>query len=159
MLISLRNMDALAVVDLKKRSVVWLAQGCWRRQHTADFLENGRLLLYDNEGAQVQSRVLEYDPVTHAIPWSYSNENAVSFLANDMGQCQRLPNGNTLIVHPGVGRIFEVTAGKKIVWESFCRGPIVDEKNRVRLIPNITAAWRYPADELVFLKGRGRVRP
>lgn len=158
-LLSVRNMDALAVLDVKKRSVVWMAQGCWRRQHAADFLENGRLLLYDNSGAEVQTRVLEYDPVTQAIPWSYANEDSPIFRSESLGKTQRLPNGNTLIIHPDVSRIFEVTAGRKQVWESFCRGPFVDREKKIRINPHINSARRYPADQLVFLQGRARPRP
>ena len=155
----MRNMDALAVLDVQKRSFVWLMQGCWRRQHAADFLENGHLLLYDNAGDEVQSRVLEYDPVSHTLPWWYANDNSILFLADGMGDTQRLPNGNTLIVHPTMGRIFEVTASKKSVWQSFCFGPIVDSKPNMRLIPHITTARRYSADQITFLKGIAQARP
>jgi hypothetical protein len=59
---------------------------------------------------------------------------------------QRLPNGNTLIVDPEMGRLFEVTSGKELVWEVYGPRPI-------------TGARRYAADELTFLKGEARVRP
>ena len=51
MLISLRNLDTIAVLDRQKRSVIWAAGGIWRIQHDAEFLDNGHLLLYDNFGS------------------------------------------------------------------------------------------------------------
>jgi hypothetical protein len=148
-LISLRNLDTLAVVDTRTRSVVWAAKGLWRIQHDADFLDNGHLLLYDNGGSVNGCRMLEYDPVTQAIPWAYANENSTRFTPLYRGMKQRLPNGNTLIVDPDNARMFEVTLGKELVWESFCP----------RAVIALTSARRYGPDELTFLNGKARARP
>ena len=56
-----------------------------------------------------ETRILEYDPLTQAIPWAYANENSTPFSAIFRGMKQRLPNGNTLIVDPDNRRLFEVT--------------------------------------------------
>lgn len=157
-LVSLRNIDTLAVIDVDKRSVVWAAQGLWRRQHAAQFLENGHLLVYDNLGGVVQSRVLEFDPASLAIPWSYSNENSHPYLAIFRGATQRLPNGNTLIVNPETCRLFEVTPGKEVVWECF-RMPPHEDDAKMTPPPNITSARRYRAEELTFLRGVAPARP
>jgi hypothetical protein len=148
-LISLRNLDTLAVVDTHTRSVVWAATGIWRIQHDAEFLDNGHLLLYDNSGSIKGCRILEYDPVTQAIPWAYSSENATRFTALFRGMKQRLPNGNTLIVDPDNGRMFEVTLNKELVWECFCS----------RIVTALTSARRYRENELPFLKGKAHPRP
>ena len=66
-LVSMRSIDTLAILDLEKRVVTWSAQGLWKRQHCSEFLDNGRILLFDNAGSQKCSRVLEYDPLTGAI--------------------------------------------------------------------------------------------
>jgi hypothetical protein len=145
-LISLRNLHTIAVVDVGKRSVVWAARGPWRIQHDADFLDNGHLLLFDNHGWSKGCRVIEYDPVTQAIPWLYSDADASPFHAIYRGMKQRLPNGNTLIVDPDNGRVFEVTLGKELVWEN-C-GP-----------HTITGARRFSPEELTFLQGVALPRP
>jgi len=49
------------------------------------------------------------------LVWSYSPGDA--FFATNISGAQRLPNGNTLITEGPTGRVFEVTAQKKIVWE------------------------------------------
>jgi hypothetical protein len=157
-LLSMRNIDAVAVLDLPTRRVAWAARGVWQIQHDAEFLDNGRLLIYDNCGSSKQTRVLEYDPVTQAVPWAYTNENSTPFSAFTRGMKQRLPNGNTLIVDPNNRRLFEVTRGKELVWENICPLPPVPPKQQPRAHA-ITGARRYGADELTFLKGVARARP
>jgi hypothetical protein len=92
----------------------------------------GNLLVFDNGGssgygtptsiapggqgiyARATSRVLEIDPVTLAVKWSYTSPN---FYSTNISSAQRLPNGNTLIAEGAPGRVFEVTPEKQIVWE------------------------------------------
>jgi hypothetical protein len=157
-LISLRSLHAIAVLDVPKRSVVWAALGPWRIQHDAEFLDNGHLLIFDNHGWSKGCRVIEYDPVTQAIPWVYSDADASLFHAGFRGMKQRLPNGNTLIVDPDNRRLFEVTQGKELVWECFCSLPAVPP-NQQAGARAINGARRYSADELTFLKGVARARP
>jgi hypothetical protein len=156
-LISLRGLHAVAVLDVRKRSVVWAALGPWRIQHDAHFLDNGHLLLFDNHGWDKGCRVIEYDPVTQAIPWVYSEPGSALFHAAFRGMTQRLPNGNTLIVDPDNRRLLEVTRGKEIVWEHFCRWPPAGP-NQQAAARAITGARRYSAEELPFLKGVARAR-
>jgi hypothetical protein len=157
-LISLRGLHALAVLDMRKRSVVWAALGPWRIQHDAHFLDNGHLLLFDNHGWDKGCRVIEYDPVTQAIPWVYSEPGSALFHAAFRGMAQHLPNGNTLIVDPDNRRLLEVTRGKQLVWENFCRWPPAGSHQQAGARA-ITGARRYSAEELTFLKGVARARP
>src|SRR5262249_10306069 len=122
------------------------------------FLDNGRLLLFDNHGWSNGCRVIEYDPVTQAIPWVYSSSDSCPFHAAFRGMKQRLPNGNTLIVDPDNHRLFEETRGKELVWENICPLPPVPP-NQEATAHAITGARRYNADELTFLKGVARARP
>jgi hypothetical protein len=157
-LISMRSLDTLGVLDLAKRKIVWSAQGLWKAQHSPEFLDNGRLLVYDNYGSSKGTRVLEFDPNTGAIPWCYANENSVPFTAVTRGMASRLPNGNTLIVDSDGLRVFEVTLQKELVWEFGCQDPErTDPKERSQ--PSLTCARRYPAEQLTFLKEEVRVRP
>jgi hypothetical protein len=92
----------------------------------------GNLLVFDNGGAsgygfanpiapngvgafvRPTSRVLEIDPVTLELVWSYTNPR---FFSTNISGAQRLPNGNTLVTAGAGGRIFEVTRDGTIVWE------------------------------------------
>jgi hypothetical protein len=93
----------------------------------------GNLLVFDNGGAsgygytdpiapkgagalaRNHSRVLEINPVTLELVWSYQAPG--KFYAANISSAQRLPNGNTLITEGPSGRVFEVTRDGKIVWE------------------------------------------
>jgi hypothetical protein len=92
----------------------------------------GNLLLFDNGGAsgfgdpspisplgnsiyqRPTSRVLEIDPLSLALVWSYIAPN---FFSTNVSGAQRLPNGNTLITEGAPGRVFEVTPERELVWE------------------------------------------
>ena len=107
-------------------------------QHHAQFIPKGlpgagNLLVFDNGGssgygepsgiaprgtgvyARANSRVLEIDPVTLALVWSYTA--GAQFFSTNISGAQRLPNGNTLITEGAGGRVFEVTSDRQIVWE------------------------------------------
>jgi hypothetical protein len=142
-LISIRELDTIAMLDPQTRSVTWAARGPWRGQHDPQLLDNGHLLIFDNLGAPKRSRVLEYDPVTQAFPWSYGSENGSRFYSADGGTSQRLPNGNTLIVNSLGAKLFEVTPDKEVVWSySLNAGSYY-----------ICSARRYSPEQLPFLKG------
>jgi hypothetical protein len=146
LLISMRNMDTIAVVDPHKRSVVWAARGPWRAQHDAQFLDNGHLLIFDNAGSPSSSRVLEYEPQTQSFPWWYPQSDNPNFYTMERGMSQRLPNGNTLIVSSQQGKIWEVTPERETVWTLFT--------NRF-----VHVGRRYAAEFLTFLAKGTHARP
>jgi hypothetical protein len=146
LLLSPRNLDAVAVLDPDGGQVVWAARGPWRAQHDPEFLGNGRLLLFDNMGSPHGSRVLEYDLQTQAFPWSYPGEKGTPFYTRLRGSSQRLPNGNTLIVDSDGGEAFEVTPGQEVVWSCSCG-------------VELKRARRYTPEQLPFLNAEQRARP
>lgn len=147
LLISSRHLDAIFVLDPKSEKVVWAARGPWQAQHDPSFLDNGHLLLFDNLGSQLGSRILEYDPQTQAFPWIYPGEKEKPFLSEIRGMCQRLPNGNTLIVHSDGGKVFEVAPDRELVWS--CSFGQVE----------LYSARRYTPEQLPFLRKDQHVRP
>ena len=48
--------------------------------------------------------------------WSYSDPDG-EFFSSFISGTQRLPNGNTLICSGAQGRVFEVTADGRVVWD------------------------------------------
>jgi hypothetical protein len=119
-LLSVLKLDALAILDPDRETIVWARTGGWRRQHQPTFLANGNLLLFDNLGAGPdRSRVLELDPLTGETAWQYGGAREVDFFSKTLGSCQRLPNGNTLITESENGRALEVTPDGRIVWEFY----------------------------------------
>jgi hypothetical protein len=106
-------------------------------QHHAHFIPKGlpgagNVLVFDNGGssgygftnpiapngtgayARATSRVLEINPMTLELVWSYAGAR---FFSTNISSAQRLPNGNTLITAGAGGRLFEVTRDGAIVWE------------------------------------------
>lgn len=67
------------------------------------------------------SRVVEFDPVSLALVWSYmakdEGNQLAQFFSAQASSAQRLENGNTLITEGDTGRVFEVTPGHRTVWE------------------------------------------
>ena len=51
------------------------------------------------------------------LTWSYTSKPKADFYSSFISGAERLPNGNTLICEGDDGRVFEVTADGKIVWE------------------------------------------
>jgi hypothetical protein len=116
-LISVREIDTIAIVDLESARVVWALTGQWKRQHQPTLLDDGNLLLFDNQGEAGHSKVIEFDPLTQRILWQYGGEPAAPLDSPHLGSCQRLPNGNTLITESRYGRAVEVTRDLALAWE------------------------------------------
>lgn len=153
LLISLRNPSAFIVVDPAERTVLWYGRGIWKQQHDPDLLDNGRMLIFDNQGLlgspNGQSRVLEIDLFTHEIFWEYKGTKDSFFDSWIRGAQQRLPNGNTLITESQRGHLLEVTRQNEIVWEYY--NPDVVEYKGKTLRGMMTQAQRIPIDEISFL--------
>jgi hypothetical protein len=103
----------------------------------------GNILIYDNGGwagygapnpgsptgaknaLRDYSRVLEIDPVTLGVVWQQTPAecglvhptDSNRFYSPFISSAQRLPNGNTMITEGSGGRILEVTADHRLVWE------------------------------------------
>lgn len=116
-LISMRDLNMIAIVDLGAEEVVWASIGIWVKQHQPTLLDDGRILLFDNLGRAGHSRVIELDPETGTVVWSYGERSGEELDSECCGSAQRLPNGNTLISETDRGRALEVTRGGEIVWE------------------------------------------
>ena len=111
----------------------------------------GNLMVFDNGGSsgygaptavspdgsaiyqRAGSRVLEINPKTLELVWSYTGPR---FFSTNISGAQRLPNGNTLITEGAPGRLLEVTSDRQIVWEyiyPLFGGPQRDERRLSRL--------------------------
>ena len=153
LLVSMRNINTVAVIDYETKQVKWSMTGPFVRQHDPDFLPNGHILVYDNRGGDPScglTRVLEIDPATQVIVWSYTGCGGNSFYSRVRGEVQQLANGNVLIIEATKGRLVEVThtAEPKIVWEYVNSLGSMNGRHAVGII---THAQRVPKDALSFL--------
>ena len=142
-LLSIRHPNAIMLLDLEEEKLVWWHRGEFKNQHDASILSNGNLLIFDNNQHGKKSAIRELDVATGAERWVYWGSEEKPFYAFQSGRCQRLPNGNTLIVESTFGRVFEVTPEKEIVWE-FWNPKRAGENND--FIARIYECVRYPQD-------------
>lgn len=116
-LVSIHSLHTIGVIDLDTARMTWALTGSWRFQHQPTLLDNGHILLFDNLGSPGRSSVLEIDPRTERVDWTYQADKSEEFSTFSCGTAQRLPNGNTLITESDNGRASEVTRQKETVWE------------------------------------------
>ena len=130
-LISVRDLDLIAVIDPEKENIVWSwGPGLLSRQHHPTLLDNGNVLIFDNGVKRGFSRIIELDPLAKKIVWEYKHNQGKIFYTHNRGSNQRLPNGNTLITEGDKGRVFEVTSDGEIVWEFYNPQIGPDKKKR-----------------------------
>ncbi len=157
-IVSYRHLSRIVIVDRLTEEIVWIADSTIG-QHDAHLLPNsvpgaGNLLVFDNGGtasypleARLDSRVVEIDPATQEIVWQYdatlSGRPRYSFFSFFVSSARRLPNGNTFICEGMTGRMFEVTAEGRIVWE-------LSEFSIGRLPDGTPSTSIYRAEKLPF---------
>jgi len=153
-LVSMRESNALGIIDLDREHFVWGMRGSWVGQHDPDLLDNGHILLFDNNGnmgSGGRSRVLEVDPTTEAIVWRYGGSEQQPLESIIRSAQEREPNGNTLITESDGGRILEVTPDGETVWQYVnpARNALAPERTAI-----VSGATRIAPDHIdpEFLK-------
>jgi len=154
-----RNLDVVGVIDKETGETVWAyGPGKLDMQHMPTLIPDthpitgekmpgaGNFLIYDNGERRRSTRVIELDPRTEEIVWSYSPKGW--WCGPGLGGAERMPNGNTLICEGGTrGRLFEVTPEGKVVWEYLT--PYYDGWNTVGHMTSkhsIYRCIRYPTE-------------
>lgn len=150
--VSLRDLNLVMVVRPSDWSVRWHGTGPWVRQHSARFMPDGRIAVFNNDsyqskllaGDQVdlsdppRSNVLAVDPVTGASEVLYGDRKGEALGSVFRGLIQPLPRGEVLVTETEGGRAFQVGPQREIVWEYISR---YDEGNVIEM----TGAEAYPA--------------
>lgn len=144
LLVSLRNMDMIAILDQDDGGMKWHKQGPWVRQHDPDIMLDGTIKIFNNRAKMVggwvtSSQILSYDPATDSTKVLHPVGEEDRFFTAIMGAQQRLDNGNLLITETLAGRVFEATSQGSVVWDY--RLPYDDET--ASLFEIVT---RVPAD-------------
>jgi hypothetical protein len=119
LLLSFRDMSAVAVLSQESDEISWAMRGPWLWQHDASLLANGHITLFDNLGGfrdGNSARVLEVDPKSGTVTWSYQGDDKHPFHSPLRSSAEVLPNDNVLITESDGGRVFEVTRAGEIVW-------------------------------------------
>lgn len=118
-LISMLKQNAIAIVDLERKEIVWAATGGWKRQHDPTLLPGGSIMLFDNQGRPGGgSRVIQIDPHSKRITWQYHGVDG-DLNSKTCGTARLISNGNILITESDSGRALEISPDKEIVWEFY----------------------------------------
>lgn len=147
-LLSFRELagGTIALLDVDKGIIVWATRGPWLSQHDVRVLPTGNFILFDNRGhfgAGGKTRIIEIDPGTGELIWSYAGNQEHPLQSLIRGSQERLPNGDTLITESDGGRLLEVTPDGQIVWEFI--NPIRGGKDN-KYIPVVSWAQRLLPD-------------
>lgn len=151
LLLSIRNLNALVVLDPETEQIIYAMGLKTRMQHDVDLLDNGHLMLFDNRGSLTSggyTRVVEMDPVTQEIVWLYEGTPDAPFESSFWGTQQRLANGNILIVKAEEGALVEVTPAGTVVWDYHV--PLFQEKDGENYVATVTHAERIAPDYIEF---------
>lgn len=145
LLVSLRNLNLVFVVDPRSKEIKWHLSEPIIQQHDPDFLGDGWIGIFDNNtdftprGSVLGgSRILAVQPQTGRQEVRYPLDDSTAFYTERAGKWQQLPNGNMLLVEANAGRVVEVTADGRPVWEW------INERYNEALVPEVLEATRYP---------------
>lgn len=116
LLISLRNIDLVAVLDAQTHEIKWWQQGPWFGQHDPDFEADGRIYVFNNATERYRSDIVAIDPVTRKAE-RYFSEGPLKFYSQYMGTHSRIAPDMHFVVIPGEGRVLEATQQGEIVFE------------------------------------------
>ena len=92
------------------------------KQHDAHVLDDGHITVFDNGMDRKWSRVVEMDPSSGEIVWTYGHpdpDHPQHFFSDTRGSAEILPNGNALVACSNRGWAFEVTRDGRRVWSFF----------------------------------------
>ena len=124
-MLCLHTVHTVVILDPEEKTVLWsFGKGVLDFPHMPTMLPDGNILIFDNGKHRGHSRVLEVEPRSGEIVWSYRGDPQESFFSEFRGSSQRLPNGNTLICEAERGYAFEVTREGALVWDF--RNPRID---------------------------------
>ncbi|MEM9843178.1 MAG: arylsulfotransferase family protein [Pseudomonadota bacterium] len=118
LLMSLRNMQAIVVMDPETYEIKWLRQGPWIHQHDPEFRTDGLISVFNNnfQGRyELRSAVVAVNPATGQVSNLFENPQ---FYSERMGQQQEVTPTVLHVSVPGEGRAFEVdTTTDRILFE------------------------------------------
>jgi hypothetical protein len=142
-LLTLREIDLVAVLDMNAGRIVWALSSSWDAPHQATVVGDGEIMVFDNRGNEGASRVLRFDPVTKGVTWLFKGDRPGDFHSQECGSNHLLPNGNTLIVESDRGKAFELAPDGDVVWKYI--NP-AQGGNELQYIATLFELERLPAD-------------
>ncbi len=117
LLISLREINLVAVISPEDGRLRWYRHGPWHRQHDPDFQPDGTITVLDNGTGEGRSRILRVDPKSSEVSEAFAPSDGAPFYTWRRGKHQILPSGRLLITETERGRVFEAAADGSLIWD------------------------------------------
>jgi hypothetical protein len=156
-MVSMRHTNSILVIDGKTERIKWSLIYPFIGQHDPDFTEDGRITVFcnhsdwlyhgDSRWVEQGSHIVSIEPSTKKVTTLYGWKKDQYFFTFRCGQHQHLPNGNMLITEAQAGRVFEINADGKVVWNWIA--PRWDKKN----VAEVLNGTRYTAEYADFVNG------
>lgn len=154
LLLSLRNLDLVAVLDPRTGRIEWSASQPFIMQHDPDWLEDGWIGIFDNNWDGTErgtmlggNRIVAVQPHTDSTRVLFPGPASEPLYTSRRGKWEKLANGNLLIVESEQGRVVEVGPDGRTLWEwtaepyGDSRVPSVTRASRVDLSREDLAGW------------------
>lgn len=164
-MVSPRTTDAIWIIDRETEKVKWALDGLLVRQHDPDITDRGTIVVFDNRTAQGQhnearyldepqafgySKIVEFDPVSQQIIWSFEGSREFPFYTSINGRIDVLDNGNVLVVESEGGRVFEIDYDtRQVIWQYVNQ---VDTTDEGRLFGRTTGGYRLNPEDVTFIQ-------
>lgn len=139
LLISLRELNLVAVVAPDTGELRWYRHGPWLKQHDPDFQPDGTITVFDNNSGTESAKIRRIDPVTNETEILFEGTPETPFDSWQRGKHQVLGNGNILVTEAQHGRIFSAMPDGRLAWE---RDMVWDEERNLI----VTEARHIPPD-------------
>lgn len=131
LVLSLRRYNLVLVVDPDDWRVKWWRIGPWLRQHDPEFTPEGEIAVFNNNAYRDQlltldrsdpaaprvSNIVAVDPGTGRTRIVYGGVDGQRMHTVIRGKHERTQDGGYLIAEFEAGRVFEIDAGGRLVWE------------------------------------------
>lgn len=131
LVLSVRDYNLVFVVDPLTWKVKWHSTGPWLRQHAAKFLPDGTIGVFNNNAYAYQSlpdgvsdlsqpreaQIVSVDPRTGMSEVRYGSRPGQEMMSVFRGYHQPMDDGGFLITEPEAGRVLQVDAAGRTVWE------------------------------------------
>jgi hypothetical protein len=162
-LVSMRTLDTVMLIRKMDGAVIWRSpKNLFNTQHDPNMLPNGNIVVFDNGFDRPPvpltiygSRVLEIDPRTDQVAWTFDGGPGVmdklGFFGPLVGGAQPLPNGNLLITDGPRGHMFEVTKNHELVWDLV--SPVTTKQTGFFPVRFMFKARRYSNAQVHFPDG------
>ncbi|WP_155829149.1 arylsulfotransferase family protein [Halomonas huangheensis] len=116
-LLSLRELNLLAVVDPQTGQMKWHRHGPWFKQHDPDFEPDGTISVFDNATGTGATRILSIRPGEEDVETLFSGSEDQPFYSWRRGKHQVLEDGSILLTEAEGGRVLDVSGDGEVLWQ------------------------------------------